>query len=136
MSALTEETGRALLSEMRALREELAEGRRDARPIVHSRPPALSRGDRKTLEKFVPALSSAFGTEMFLACEIPRHQSPVLRALTKGRSTKAIGKLLKRAVGFEIDGLVVERLGSELNANLWRVTTCLVSGVSFGLKPA
>jgi hypothetical protein len=76
---------------------------------LQTRRPALSRADRDLLAKLLPAVGGAFGS---------------VRVVVRGLSVKQIGQLLARSVGTPINGLVIERAGSELSACLWRVGAC------------
>jgi hypothetical protein len=85
----------------------------------------LSRADRQTLARILPAVAGVFGSEPFLASEVEEHESPGLQLVRAGMTARSIGRLLRRAVGIPIDGYVVERLSSEAGAVLWSVRRLL-----------
>ena len=58
-----------------------------------------------------------------------------VRLVVGGLSVKQIGRLLARAEGMPIGGLLVERCGIEINVALWRVLAVshrLESGTAIG----
>lgn len=91
---------------------------------------ALSREDREKLASLIPAISAAIGSMAFstrdLLSELSRHQalSPLLQAalgeINDGTSRK-LGKLLKRAVGYLEGGFRVECVGKAREGLLWCV---------------
>ena len=82
----------------------------------------LSKKDRLTLERLLPAVAAVFNDgELFTSRELVAHPAPGLRVLRGGLSTKQIGRLLTRADGTTIGGFRVERHGTEVNVALWRV---------------
>ncbi len=82
----------------------------------------MSREDKDRLCKILPAVVGAWGSEPFASRDLAT--DPGVRVVLKGLSPKQIGRLLSRAVGIPIDGLVVERAGTEINVCLWRVMAC------------
>ncbi len=81
--------------------------------------PALSRADRDLLAKLLPAVGGSFGKEAFASRDLLT--APGVRVVVRGLTVKQIGQLLARGVGTPINGLLVERAGSELSVCLWRV---------------
>jgi hypothetical protein len=69
--------------------------------------------------RLLPALGAAFGSEPFASRDVL--DNPGARVVLRGCSIKRIGKLLDRGVGVPIDGLLIERVGIEINVTLWRV---------------
>jgi hypothetical protein len=100
-----------VLRELRAIRQLLE-------PRVR---PTLSKRDRVTLERLLPAIADVFDGELFTSRELVAHPAPGLRVLRGGLSTKQIGRLLMRADGTTIAGFRAECHGSEINVKLWRV---------------
>ena len=96
------------------------------------RAPSLGRIDLETLATLLPAIDATLGDHPFVAREIVHHRT--LRPLTRNLSVKGVGRLLARADRIAVDGLAVERIGTETNATLWRVRT-LVSSVSHPHEP-
>ena len=98
---------------------------------------SLSRADRETLEKLLPAIVGALGSEPFASRDLPEASAGV-RLVLRGLSVKQIGRLLARAEGVPIDGFVVQRDGVEINVQLWRVLASvsnrLVTGTGLALS--
>lgn len=81
--------------------------------------PALARGDVERLQRLLPAVAAALGSEPFLASELSEHAGP--RIASAGMSPRQIGRLLRRSMGTVVGGLMVERLAVEAGACVWRV---------------
>jgi hypothetical protein len=90
----------------------------------------LSRADRRTLAKLLPAAGGVFGSEPFATRELFERDAPALRIVMRGLERLKVGRLLLRAVGHDIDGYLVERVGDELHRALWRIVQ--VDGFSSG----
>lgn len=106
-----------LIAEVRGLREDLRQQRR---------PSSLSRADRAVLARLLPAISrGAFGSELFLTADVFASDNAALRVARRGLNARQLGRLLRRAVGTPIDGLVVERVASEAGAVVWRISEFL-----------
>ena len=80
--------------------------------------PCGSRVAREAL----PALGGAFGSAPFASRDLLTDTG--VRVVVRGLTVKQIGQLLARSVGTPINGLVIERAGSELSVCLWRVGAC------------
>lgn len=83
------------------------------------RPVPLSRTDRDLLVRLLPPIVAAWGSEPFASRDLIA--DPGCRVVCRGLSVKQIGRLLSRAVGIAIGGLIVERAGIEFNTSLWRI---------------
>ena len=103
---------RELVEQVRGLRADLAE----RRPAT-----SLSRVDRERLARLLPAIGGTLGSEPFNSSEICEHDAAALRLGRAGLTAKQLGRLLRRAVGTPVGGYLVERLGEEAGAVLWRV---------------
>lgn len=114
-----------VLLELRALRQLIEAGRAESR---------LSRGDHDHLGAILPVVAAKVGSSPFLVRELLRVESAALRLVLAGLSAKALGRLLRRAEGQPVNGLVVEHVGVEAGAVLWRVVK-VVSVVSEPVKP-
>jgi hypothetical protein len=137
-SAYAPEAALDLLAELVALhrqdvelqRQILAALERSHRPVS-----ALSRSDRQVMERLLPAIAGALGSEQFTSRDLP-DASPGLRVVLRDLSVKQIGRLLSRAEGVPIEGWIVERCGIEINVALWRVLASvshrLESGTAIG----
>jgi hypothetical protein len=110
--------------ELRGLREALTRDRR---------PSPLSREDRTRLTKLLPAIGGVVGSELFLVHELFESGSAALRVALRGMNAMQVGRLLRRAVGVPIGGLLVEREATEAGVVLWRVVQ--VSGVQGNENP-
>ncbi len=82
----------------------------------------LSRANRTALGAILPAVAGVFGSREILTAEILTSESPGLRFVLAGwESAARLGILFRKASGTPIAGFMVERMGSEANAALWRV---------------
>ena len=99
-----------LLAEVREIRRLLED-----RP----RPAPLSRADQLRLARILPAIAGAFGSDLFTSRDLPAEAG--VRVVLRGLSIKQVGKLFSRGAGIPINGLVIERVGIEINVTLWRV---------------
>jgi hypothetical protein len=92
------------------------------RLLAQRRPAStLSREDYTRLARLLPALGGAIGSEPFIASEVIEHDSPAVRVGCRGMNARQLGRLLRRATGQPVAGLVVERLATEAGAVVWRV---------------
>ena len=82
---------------------------------------SLSRADRATLARLLPAIGGAVGSELFSSAEICAHTAAAVRLVCAGLTVKQLGKLLARATDKPIDGYLVQREGTEAGAVLWRI---------------
>jgi hypothetical protein len=105
------------------LLQQLIDELRQLRAVVERRSQAsrLARADRDRLARILSAVAAAIGSELFLSGELMEHGSPGLRIVLAGLNTKQLGRLLRRAAGVPVDGFVVERMGVEMHAALWRI---------------
>src|SRR5687768_1414243 len=101
---------RAILAELQGWRE------RERRPAT------VSRGDREVLQRLLPAIAGSVGSELFVTAELFEGDSPALRVALRDLNPKQVGRLLRRAVGTPIAGLVVERVSSEAGAVVWQLS--------------
>ena len=92
----------------------------------------LSRRDREQLARILPAVAGCVGSEIFTSRDLIDHESAAVRLVVRGVTAKTLGRLLTRADGRPITGLVVERVGDEGHVALWRIAACGVFGVSGG----
>jgi hypothetical protein len=88
---------------------------------THGSHSPLTRADRAVLAKILPAVSGAYGPETFTARDLVEDDRPAVRLVVGGRSVKQLGKLLARADGMAIDGLMLERQGLEFQVTMWRI---------------
>ena len=106
-----------VLAELRAIRQ-----------LLEQRPePAtacLSRDDRQRLARLLPVLGATYGDEGFTSRDCREDEAPALRLVLGKMSVKAIAKLLGRAEGTAIDGLMVRRLRMEFQVIVWQVVAC------------
>ena len=103
---------RAILAELQALRAD-----------QRQRSASLSRADQAHLARLLPAITGTFGSERVAVWEL--FEAPAVRLVLDALALNArqVGRLLRRAIGQPIAGLVVERdEKKELNRTLWRVT--------------
>jgi hypothetical protein len=105
----------AVLTELRAIRAALEQ--QQQRQVS-----TLSRADRATLERLLPAVAGAYGPETFSARDLADDDRPAVRIVVQGLSVKRLGKLLARADGVAtIAGLTLQRCGVECQATTWRI---------------
>jgi hypothetical protein len=84
---------REVLAELRAIRVALE---RPQRP-----PSVLTRADRGMLERLLPTIAGALGSEPFASRDLAVDSAPGLRLALRDLSVKQIGKLLARAEGIQ-----------------------------------
>jgi len=92
---------------------------------------ALTRADRDALAQLLPAIHSTMLDANFLSCELIEHaviDTPLKLALAAagGRDepgkARSLGRLLARAEGCAVEGLVVQRVGPpQRRGALWTV---------------
>lgn len=85
----------------------------------------LRREDRAALERILPALAGALGSENFLASEAVTSDNPALVLVLEGMHARRLGKLLRRGDGVPVAGYVVHARGRETGAVLWEVLRVL-----------
>jgi hypothetical protein len=83
-----------------------------------------TRADRAVLEKILPAIAGAYGSDNFSSRDLVEDASPAVRLVVRGLSAKRVGKLFSRADGIPINGLMVQRQGEEFHVTAWRVVAC------------
>jgi len=91
----------------------------------------LSRRDLDVLARLLPAIGGVYGSDAFLVREVIASADPGVRLVRGDLSAKALGKLLARAAGLAVDGLVIERVGVEDGAVLWAVRAVASTGSKF-----
>jgi hypothetical protein len=106
----------ALVDALHALTSAVRELQADLRP---RRAGTLARADRRVLSAVLPALVGVVGSEPFTVSEALEHDA--VRLVVGARTAIQMGRLLRRATGVVIDGLVIERVGDEARRVLWRV---------------
>ena len=77
----------------------------------------LRREDRAALERILPAIAGALGSDCFLASEAVASADLVFA----GMNARRLGRLLRRADGVEVCGYVARASGMEGGAVLWSV---------------
>jgi hypothetical protein len=108
---------RELVAEVKGLRADWQQ--------QHGRHRTLSRADREQLSRLLPVIATTQGSELFTTAEVLTEPSPALALVLDGISARALGRLLRRAVGVSVDGLLVQADGSEAHRTLWRVVQVL-----------
>jgi glutathione S-transferase len=84
-------------------------------------PSTLRREDRAALERILPAIAGALGSEYFLASEAIASANPALVLVLAGMNARRLGKLLRRGDGVPVAGYAVHARGMEAGAVLWEV---------------
>ena len=109
-----------------AVRLEIAELRARMDAVEHrlSRS-TLGREDRAALERILPAIAGALGSEYLLASEAIASANPALVLVLAGMNARRLGKLLRRGDGVPVAGYVVHARGTETGAVLWEVLRVL-----------
>ena len=96
--------------------------------------PALSctlcREDRAALERILPAIAGALGSESFLASEAIASANPALILVLAGMNARRLSKLLRRGDGVPVAGYAVHARGTEAGAVLGRCCACRESVVN------
>ena len=103
-----------------AARLDAIEGRLQVLELAEARR-RLSRRDRRVLERLLPVIVAVKGSDLFTTRELREAEAAGLRLVLDGLSPEALGRLLARAVGVPLSGLLVERVGAEHSAVVWRV---------------
>ena len=104
------------------LRELLDVLRQILAAVEQRRHSPLTRPDRTKLAEILPAIVGTLGSERFASRDLVADDAaPTLRLVFRGVTVKSIGRLLARAEGIPINGLIVERCGIEINVTLWRI---------------
>jgi hypothetical protein len=109
----------ALLTQILSVQRQILSTLQQQRPIG-----PLSRADRVVLARMLPAVSGVYGPETFSARDLAEDDRPAVRLVVQGRSVKQIGKLLSRADGIAIDGLMLQRQGLEYQVTTWQIVAC------------
>lgn len=111
--------------EVELLRELVAGQRRIIALLERrQRPVSLSREDRKGLARLLPAVAGVYGAEPFSARDLAEDDRPAVSIVVGGRSAKLLGKLLSRADGIGVDGLMLQRQGIEYQVTQWSIVAC------------
>jgi hypothetical protein len=84
-------------------------------------PSTLRREDRAALERILPAIAGALGSDLFLAIEAVTSDNPALVLVLGAMDARRLGKLLLRGADLPIDGYIVHAKGMEAGAVLWEV---------------
>jgi len=115
----------AVLAAILQVRDELRdEIRRLRSDLAAQRSGRLSADDRELLARLLPAIGGARGSEPFCTRDLA-DEHPELAPIIGGLSNKALGRLLARAQGSQVDGYLVQRAGVEINVVLWRVVAAV-----------
>jgi hypothetical protein len=81
----------------------------------------LRREDRAALERILPAIAGALGSEYFLASEAVTSDNPALVLVLGAMDARRLGNLRRRGADLPIDGYIVHAQGMEAGAVLWQV---------------
>ena len=76
------------------------------------------------MTRLLPVLGAVYGDEGFSSRDCREDDAPGLRLVLGQMSSKAIGKLLARADGIAIEGLMVRRQRMEFQVTVWQVFAC------------
>jgi hypothetical protein len=85
----------------------------------------LSQADQHKLAAILPAVLGLLGSENFLVRELFRTDAAALRLVLGSCSAKSVGRLLRRAGGVPVNGLVVLRVGTQDGSALWAIEKVL-----------
>jgi hypothetical protein len=77
------------------------------------------------LERILPAIAGALGSEYFLAREAVASANPALVLVLANMNARRLGKLLRRGNGVPVAGYVVHARAMEGGAVLWEVLRVL-----------
>jgi hypothetical protein len=83
----------------------------------------VSRDDYSILMKLLPAVGGRIGSDYFTTAQLLA--DPVFKALLEELNARQVGKLLRRSVDVDVDGLCVQHVTSEHNACLWQVVSVI-----------
>ena len=84
-------------------------------------PSPLRREDHAALQRILPAIAGALGSECFLSSEIVASDNPALVLVLADMNARRLGRLLRRGDGVEVEGYMVRASGTEAGAVLWCV---------------
>lgn len=84
-------------------------------------PSTLRREDRAALERILPGIAGALGSDLFLAIEAVAFDNPALVLVLGAMDARRLGKLRRRGADLPIDGYIVHAQGMEAGAVLWEV---------------
>jgi hypothetical protein len=125
VAALTSTADRAsseLADALSAVVAELAALRALIDAVEHRLSPSTQRReDRAALERILPAIAGALGSDLFLAIEAVTSDNPALVLVLGAMDARRLGKLLRRGADLPIDGYIVHAQGMEAGAVLWEV---------------
>jgi hypothetical protein len=113
-----------LLVEIRGLRADLA-NRREAPRVVTE--------DRQILAAVLPAIATAVGDRLFTVSELQRHArlaefGSLRAAIERAGGGNRLGRLLKRAAGYDVGGLRVEHIGEDRDGLVFTVVSAANCG--------
>jgi hypothetical protein len=118
VSQQVEELLREIVTELRALRGDLARERR--------LPASLSREDRMHLARMLPAIVGVYGSQEFSTRDLLEDAEPAVRLVMRGLSVKRASSLFSRAAGIPIDGLMIHKGRVELQVLAWTIVRVMV----------
>ena len=84
-------------------------------------PRRFSQADRESLAAVFPAIGGAIGSEAFTVAALAALPAAGLQVALQRCSTRRLGRLFARAVGQNVDGFTVQRLGREGSAVIWKL---------------
>ena len=98
---------------------------------LHARGSAspLSQADQDTLGRLVPVVVAERGSRNFTVKELLQAPTPGLKLVLGDSSSRRLGKLLARGEGTVIATYMIEKIGTEGHAAIWRIVG-VVPGVS------
>jgi hypothetical protein len=107
---------RELVSEIRGLRGDLAQRQRRR----------LTPADEAALRALLPVVAAAVGDRAFTLAELREHallpmQTELRSALEAAGGPNRVGRLLRRADGFAVEGLRAECVGDDRDGLVWCV---------------
>jgi len=132
MTVSIETDSTATASAIRELRAEVSALRREVRELIDEvqrdrelrqqpRPRALSAPDRRWLSAMLPVVVGLFGADVWTVRDLFEDASPGLLLVLGALRPRQVGRLLRRAEGHAVDGLVVVRDGPLANVIHWRI---------------
>ena len=108
-----------------ALLRELVDGQRQIIRLLkrqQQRPTStLSREDRSTLARLLPAIGGVYGSDQFSSRDLAEDTRPAVRLVVRGWSVKRISKLFARADGISSNGLMVQKQGVKFQVTVWQI---------------
>ena len=89
----------------------------------------LSKADQDQLERLLPVLAATYGSRNLTVKELLAAPAPGLKLVLGDSSSRRLGKLLARGEGTVIATYMIEKIGTEGHAAIWRIVG-VVPGVS------